>query len=52
MENKVAIQFMASEEDAKILKEAAETQRRSVASFAYYHTLEAAKNVLGKDADK
>lgn len=52
MENKVAIQFMASEEDAKILKEAAETQRRSLASFAYYHTLEAAKNVLGKYADK
>ena len=52
MENKVAIQFMASEEDAKILKEAAETQRRSLASFAYYHTLEAAKNVIGKDADK
>lgn len=46
------IQFIATKEDKKMIEQAAETQRRSVASFAYYHTLEAAKNVLGKDADK
>ena len=49
---KMGIQFIATKEDKKLIEEAAETQRRSVASFAYYHTLEAAKNVLGKDADK
>lgn len=47
-----SIQFIATKEDKKMIEQAAETQRRSVASFSYYHTLEAAKNVLGKDADK
>lgn len=49
---KMGIQFIAKKEDKKLIEEAAETQRRSVASFAYYHTLEAAKSVLGKDAAK
>lgn len=46
------IQFIATKEDKKMIEQAAEKQLRSVASFAYYHTLEAAKNVIGKDADK
>lgn len=48
MDKKTAIQFLASENDAKIIKDAADERRQSIASFVYFHALEAARNVLAQ----
>lgn len=48
MQKKVAIQFHASPDDAKIIKDAANERRQSIASFAYIHTLQNAREIVAQ----